>query len=309
MNALTPNLLVVLGPTASGKTRLAVDAARALNGEIISADSRQVYRGLDIGSGKDLTEYGSVPYHLIDIAEPGDNFNLFTFLQAFATAYEGIRHRNRLPILAGGTGLYLDAVLQGYSLTEAPRNLSLRKQLASASLSDLQKRLITLRPKQHNSTDLTDRDRLIRAIDIAMAEENRTAQTLSLPKLQPIVLGLKWPRNQLRKRITRRLQERLSHGMIEEVETLHRRGVSWATLEDFGLEYRFVAQYLQQHFNRNDLMQKLNSAIFQFAKRQETWFRRMERQGVRIHWLEAEKSPLQELLELWQKMCDGCSAT
>ncbi|MBW2452012.1 MAG: tRNA (adenosine(37)-N6)-dimethylallyltransferase MiaA [Deltaproteobacteria bacterium] len=305
---MTPNLLVLLGPTASGKTRLAVDAARNLNGEILSADSRQVYRGLDIGSGKDLAEYGSVPYHLIDIAEPGDNFNLFTFLQAFTTAYEGIRHRNRLPILVGGTGLYLDAVLRGYSLTEAPQNLPLRKQLASTSLPDLQKRLITLRPKQHNTTDLSDPDRLIRAIEIALAEESQSAKTLSLPKLQPIVFGLKWPRNQLRHRITKRLQERLAHGMIEEVESLHRRGVSWATLEGFGLEYRFVAQYLQLHFNRNDLMQKLNSAIFQFAKRQETWFRRMERQGVTIHWLEAQKSPLQELLQLWLKMNDGCCA-
>lgn len=299
MNTSSPNLMVLLGPTASGKTRLAVSAARVLNGEIISADSRQVYRGLDIGSGKDLKEYGSIPYHLIDIVNPGEEFSLFDFVRAFSNTFQNISFRNRLPILVGGTGLYLDAVLQGYDLVEAPENPELRKQLANRSLADLQKRLVQLRPNQHNSTDLLDRDRLIRAIEIAQAERQRVGARLPLPKLTPMVFGLRWPRELLRQRITIRLRERLAHGMIEEVADLHNRGVSWEILEGYGLEYRFVAHYLQQQINRNDLTQKLNSAIHQFAKRQETWFRRMERQGTCICWLDSQNAPLEELLQQW----------
>jgi tRNA dimethylallyltransferase len=292
------NLLVVLGPTASGKTHLAVQAARHLGGEIISADSRQVYRGLDIGSGKDLAEYEEIPYHLIDVFDPGVEFSLFDFVKGFAQAFDDISSRGRLPILAGGTGLYLDAVLRGYEMIEVPENQALRAELAGLNQEELVERLQGLRPAQHNTTDILERERLIRAIEVAEGEQQRAAQPVALPELEPLVTGLRWPREQLRQRITRRLKERLKNGMIEEVESLHENGVSWDTLEYYGLEYRFVAHYLQGRLNRNDLFQKLNSAIHQFAKRQDTWFRRMERKEILIHWLDAQASPFEKLTEL-----------
>lgn len=294
------NLLVVLGPTASGKTHLAVAAARQLRGEIISADSRQVYRGLDIGTGKDLDEYGSTRYHLIDVVDPGYEFSLFDFARAFGTAFHEIRGRDRLPVLVGGTGLYLDAVLRGYDLVEVDENPALRQELEPLPLEELQSRLRALRPDLHNTTDLHDRSRLIRAIEIAAGERRAETQPLAMPQVTPRVFGLRWPRELLRQRITRRLRQRLEHGMIEEVAGLHAAGVSWETLDYYGLEYRFVAQHLQGQLSRNDLFQKLNSAIHQFAKRQETWFRRMERQGVAIHWLDAAGDPLAELLAACQ---------
>ncbi len=296
------NLLVVLGPTASGKTTLAVEAARHLQGEIISADSRQVYRGLDIGSGKDLDEYGDVPYHLIDVVDPGYEFSLFDFLQEFNKAYRGVSARNRLPILAGGTGLYLDAVLRGYALVEVEENPQLRAELHPLSMNALRDRLRSMRPELHNTTDLAERDRLVRAIEIAEGEDNRKQQPLAMPDLSPQIFGLRWSRDVLRQRITRRLRDRLEQGMIEEVAALHAGGVSWQTLDYYGLEYRYVAQFLQGMLNRNDLFQKLNSAIHQFAKRQETWFRRMERKGVVIHWLDAAADPVAELLDACQNL-------
>ncbi len=296
------NLLVILGPTASGKTHLAVQAARHLNGEILSADSRQVYRGLDIGSGKDLAEYGATPYHLIDIVDPGREFSLFNFVQEFKSAYEKVTSRGCLPVLAGGTGLYLDAILRGYELVRVEENLPLRHELEKMEAAALVERLRRLRPDLHNTTDLTDRERLTRAIEIAEGERQPVAEPVVLPNLSPRVFGLRCRRDILRQRITRRLRERLDHGMIEEVQGLHAAGVSWETLNYLGLEYRFVAQYLQGLFNRNDLFQKLNSAIHQFAKRQETWFRRMQRQGVDICWLDADKDPVTELLASCQDL-------
>jgi tRNA dimethylallyltransferase len=290
------NLLVILGPTASGKTHLAVQAARQLNGEILSADSRQVYRGLDIGSGKDLAEYGTTPYHLIDIVDPGCEFSLFDFVQEFKRVYCEVVSRMRLPVLAGGTGLYLDAVLRGYQLVQVGENLSLRQELEQLEIAALVERLRRLRPELHNTTDLTDRERLTRAIEIAEGERQPAAEAIELPDLSPRVFGLRWQRDRLRQRITLRLRQRLDNGMIEEVESLHAAGVAWETLDNFGLEYRFVARYLQGMINRNDLFQKLNSAIHQFAKRQDTWFRRMQRQGVDICWLDAEKDPVAALL-------------
>lgn len=295
-----PNLLVLLGPTASGKTRLAVAAAEALGGEIISADSRQVYRGLDIGSGKDLGEYGKVPYHLIDIVEPGYEFSLFDFVSRFAAAFRAICRRDRLPVLVGGTGLYLDAVLRGYRLVEVPEDPALRRRLAGLDMEQLRARLRNLRADLHNRTDLENRNRLIRAIEIAEGERQNGTAAIDLPDFTPHVYGLTWPRSVLRKRITARLQDRLQNGLIEEVAGLHAAGVSWETLDFYGLEYRFVAAYLQGRLSRNDLFQKLNSAIHQFAKRQETWFRRMQKQGVEIHWLEAAAEPLPELLRDWR---------
>jgi tRNA dimethylallyltransferase len=289
------NLLVVLGPTASGKTRLGVGAARTLGGEIISADSRQVYRGMDLGTGKDLDEYEDIPHHLIDILQPGEEFHLFAFMRRFGEVFAEIRGRGRLPVLTGGTGLYLDAVLRGYQLAEVPENPQLRAELAEESMAELAARLHRLRPVLHNTTDLTDRERLVRAIEIAEGEE--TAVPLpDLPELRPLIFGLRWERSELRRRITARLKERLAQGMVEEVERLHAAGVPWATLDYYGLEYRYVAQHLQGQINGNDMFQKLNSAIHDFAKRQETWFRRMERNGVEIHWLDGAGEPLTELL-------------
>lgn len=289
MDAERETTLVVLGPTASGKTRLGAQLAHEFNGEILSADSRQVYRGLDIGSGKDLNEYmvegAPVPYHLIDLVDLDTEFNVFMYQQAFFEAWERIQDHGKLPVVVGGTGLYLEAVLKGYRMVEAPENPALRSELADLSLEQLTERLRALKPDLHNTTDIKDRERCIRAIEIAVFGQTHTPEPA--PPLRPLVLGARWPRPVLLNRISRRLKERLDSGLIEEVEHLHDYGYSWPRLELLGLEYRFVSQYLQGLIkNRNDLFQKLNAAIAQFAKRQETWFRRMERNGVEIHWID-----------------------
>jgi len=292
------NLIVVLGPTASGKTRLGVELARQLHGEIISADSRQVFRGMDIGTGKDLEEYGTIPLHLVDILDPVDEFNVFSFQKLFYLSFEAILGRGNLPLLVGGTGLYLDAALRGYRLVEVPENPTLREELARLPDHELRKRLLAKRPSQHNSTDLEDRSRLVRAIEIAEGEPLAAADLSAPPKLRPVVFGIRHERSALRRRITLRLKQRLAEGMIDEVEKLHAAGISWEKLDYFGLEYRFIARHLQGQLNRNDMFQQLNSAIHQFAKRQETWFRRMERQGINIHWLNAGSNMPEDALHL-----------
>lgn len=291
------NLLTILGPTASGKTRLAVGLARELDGEIISADSRQVFRGMDIGTGKDLHEYGDIPHHLIDILEPGEEFSVFAFQRLFIEAFEGITGRGRLPVLCGGTGMYLDAALRGYRMVEVPEDGELRRELAARSDGELAKMLRTLRPEQHNTTDLGDRRRTIRAIEIARHESQPCSDSEPFPEIRPLVIGIRWERAALRHRITERLRQRLDGGMIEEVEGLHRGGVPWERLDYYGLEYRFVGAHLRGELTRNDLFQKLNSAIHDFAKRQETWFRRMERNGVVIHWVDGSGDTLGEARE------------
>ncbi len=291
------DLLVILGVTAGGKTTLAVEAARHLNAEIISADSRQVYRGMDLGTGKDLAEYGDVPYHLIDIADPGSEYNVFNFQRDCFAAIAKIHQRGRLPIICGGTGMYLDAVLRGYRLIEVPENPELRSELAPLSEDQLREKLIHLKPQQHNRSDLDERLRLIRAIEIAVGEAATTAQS-PLPQISPLVFGVRWPRDILRQRISQRLQQRLEQGMINEVQELHDAGVPWPQLEFYGLEYRLIAQHLQGQLNDNDMVQKLRSAIGQFAKRQETFFRRMEKRGVKIHWLEGQGDVWGEMVEI-----------
>jgi tRNA dimethylallyltransferase len=285
------NLLIILGPTASGKTKVGVQVALALDGEIISADSRQVYRGMNIGSGKDVEEYGSVPYHLIDIIDPGDEFNVFEFQHRFVEAFTRIQARGRFPILVGGTGMYLDAVIRGYRLVEVPENPRLRGELAALSLENLAARLKGVSPKLHNTTDLLDRERLTRAIEIAEFSGERKDLPSPFPDIKPIVFGIRLEREILRQRITQRLRARLNRGLIEEVKDLIKKGASFEILEFYGLEYRFVAKFLKGELNRNDMFQKLNSAIHQFAKRQETWFRRMERQGIPIHWVDGNADP------------------
>jgi tRNA dimethylallyltransferase len=295
------NLLTILGPTASGKTRLAVALARELSGEIISADSRQVFRGMDIGTGKDLSEYGEVPHHLIDILDPGEEFSVFAFQQRFTRAFEEISARGRMPVLCGGTGLYLDAVLRGYRLAEVAENSGVRSELALKSDAELAALLHTLRPGQHNTTDLVQRSRTIRAIEIALHDQGQTAGRGHMPAISPLVIGIRRERPLLRQQITERLKQRLEHGMIEEVERLHNSGVSWERLDFYGLEYRFCGAFLRGELTRCELFRKLNSAIHDFAKRQETWFRRMERQGVPIHWVDGERDPLPAARELIER--------
>ncbi|MFM2480968.1 tRNA (adenosine(37)-N6)-dimethylallyltransferase MiaA [Celerinatantimonas sp. YJH-8] len=288
------NLLVILGPTASGKTGLGIELARQYQGEILSADSRQVFKGMNLGSGKDLDEYADVPYHLIDLVDPGADYSVFHYQRDFFCAYTHLCQRGKLPIMVGGTGLYIDAVIQNYALKEVPINHSLREQLATLTLEQLQEQLLQLKPEQHNQTDLLVRPRIVRAIEIALADQHPSEPTPTYPTIVPLILGIQWPRSELRQRITARLKQRFELGMIEEVETLHQQGIGYDRLEFFGLEYRFIAHYLQGKLNYNDMFQKLNSQIHQFAKRQDTWFRKMQRRGDHIHWLDAHEDLLSQ---------------
>lgn len=297
---MTPDsytLLVILGPTASGKTALAVALARELGGEIISADSRQVFRGMDIGTGKDLHEYQGVPHHLIDILEPGEEFSVFAFQRLFLAAFEDIRQRRALPVLCGGTGMYLDAALRGYRMQEVPVDEQLRGRLAEKSDQELSQFLLELRPDQHNSTDLKDRNRTLRAIEIALYQPD-AAITEPFPDIRPVVIGIRRERSRLRERITQRLRQRLEDGMVEEVRLLHQEGVTWERLDYYGLEYRYIGAHLRGDLDYNTMFQKLNSSIHDFAKRQETWFRRMERNGVVINWVDGDGDPLKEAKKL-----------
>ena len=282
------NALVILGPTASGKTRLGVQLADERSGEIISADSRQVYRELNIGSGKDLDEYEidghRVPYHLIDVIDLHTEYSVFDYQKRFYQTFEDLSQRSVLPVVVGGTGLYLEAALRGYRLVDTPENPGLRAQLACIDHDGLAAMLASLKGALHNTTDLTNRDRLTRAIEIAAFARNHEPEPG--PGVRPLVIGVHWTRSELRHRIATRLKERLEQGMIEEVEAIHAQGIAWERIERLGLEYRFIAEFLQGRIrNRNDLFQKLHGAICRFAKRQDTWFRRMERQGTEIHWI------------------------
>ncbi|MBN1595758.1 tRNA (adenosine(37)-N6)-dimethylallyltransferase MiaA [candidate division FCPU426 bacterium] len=282
------NLIAIIGPTASGKTLLASSIAARLGGEIISADSRQVYRGLNIGSGKDLEAYRlqgrNIPCHLIDIADVNQEFSVFHFQQAFYRVFQDCRARNVWPLLVGGTGLYLESVLLEYKLAPVPESPLLRAKLQTWTREELIHRLQCSGKKMHNITDLTSRERLLRAIEIA--EHEKHAPGADTMPLNPLIIGLRWDRGLLQKRIGDRLEERLQKGLIEEVAQLQAGGVSWERLRALGLEYRCVADYLQGRIHsRNDLFQKLKSAICHYAKRQDTWFRRMERRGLGIHWI------------------------
>jgi tRNA dimethylallyltransferase len=287
---MNTNLIVILGPTATGKTSVAVDVARRFDGEIISADSRQVFRGMDIGTGKDLDEYGSVPHHLIDIADPGEEYNVFRFQREFFEAFEDIQARGKLPIGCGGTGMYLEAVLKGYRLIEVPQNPALRAELEPLGIDELARRLTELKPVQHNTSDLIERPRLVRAIEIAMGEI-AAGDPEPLPEVRPMVFGLRCPREEVRRRITRRLKQRLNQGMVEETERLLATGVEHGSLEFYGLEYRFLSRMLRGELSREEMFKQLNTAIHKFAKRQETWFRRMEKRGTKIHWVDGAGDP------------------
>ena len=283
------NLIVILGPTASGKTRMAARLARETGSEIISADSRQVYRGMDIGTGKDMGDYiidgVAVPHHLIDIVDPDYEFNVFEYQKHFFICFAQMTSRRFIPIMAGGTGLYIESVLKGYQMSFVPENPHLRKELEEADMDMMVKKLLDLNPAAHNTTDLLNRKRLIRAIEIAehmKIHEGR--DNPSVPSIVPLVIGIRWERSVLRRRITDRLRERLASGMVEEVKRLHESGIVFEKLDYFGLEYRYVGLYLQGKIRYNDMFQILNTRIHQYAKKQETWFRRMEKQGIEIHW-------------------------
>ncbi len=284
------NLIAVLGPTASGKTALAVRLARKIGGEIISADSRQVYRGMDLGTGKDLSEYGcngdAVPFHLIDICDPTEEFSVFAFQQRFIDCFRDIAARGKIPFLVGGTGLYLDSVLRGYRMAPVPLNASLRERLTGYDMESLRRYFLSIQRDAHNSTDLLERERLIRAIEIAEFSRDHPTAALQSIQIEPLVIGICLEREELRRKITLRLQTRLQAGMIDEVKRLHDRGVNWERFESFGLEYRYISRYLQHKISHEEMFQILNTRIRQFAKRQETWFRGMGKKGVPIHWMD-----------------------
>ncbi len=290
------NSIVLLGPTAVGKTAIGVRLALATGGEVISADSRQVYKGLDIGSGKDLADYDispsvHVPYHLIDITDLSREYNVFDYQHDFYRTFAELLDRGVLPVVVGGTGMYVDAVVRSYDLMPVPENKELRKECESKSLEELAAMLMSEKENIHNKSDMADRERIIHALEINRYMKSDECEKLrrSLPPrpdIRPLVIGTMLDRKLVRARISKRLRERLDAGMIEEVERLHNEGASWDRLERLGLEYRFVSEYLQKKIvTKEELFEKLNTAIGQFAKRQETWFRGMEKKGVDINWL------------------------
>ena len=283
-------LITILGPTACGKTSFATQLAYAMNGEILSADSRQIYREMDIGTGKDLSEYTvdeiAIPYHLIDIREPGDKYTLFDYQHDFHTAYSDILSREKRAILCGGTGLYIESVLKGYHLPDVPANPALRESLGNRSLEELTQILQRYRPL-HNTTDTDTRKRAIRAIEIADYQSKQPSSVCRFPPLESTILGLHIDRDLRREKITQRLKSRLQEGMIEEVKKIIDSGVSPDDLIYYGLEYKYVTLHVMGVISFEDMFRQLETAIHQFAKRQMTWFRGMERRGFTIHWIEA----------------------
>lgn len=286
-------IVIITGPTASGKTSRAVDLAKVLDGEIISADSRQVYRGMDIGTGKDLSEYGTVSYHLIDIKPAGYKYNLYEFLRDYHSAEEDIRNRGAWPIVCGGTGLYVESILNGLHLPEVPSNPQLRQELAGKSLDELTALLAT-KKTLHNTTDIDTAKRAIRALEIAIYYEEHPEEISNVtphPIANALVVGVDIPREVRRQRISARLHARLEEGMIEEGQRLLQNGIPPEDLEYYGLEYKYLSFYLTGKLTKEEMVSQLEIAIHQFAKRQMTWFRGMERRGHRIHWLPYDLSP------------------
>lgn len=294
------NLLTILGPTASGKTQLAAHLAARLNGEVISADSRQVYRGMDIGTGKDLADYmvdgKMVPVHLIDIVDAGYQYNVYEYQRDFLDVYHDLQNRGKFPVLCGGSGLYLEAVLNNYRLIQVPVNEELRQKLEGKTLDELTEILKSYKSRLHNITDVENERRAIRAIEIEDFYATHAENNSPMPKLNSLVVGVKFDRLSRRKRITQRLHQRLNEGMVEEVKKLLDTGLKPDDLMYYGLEYKYITQYLMGDLTYDSMVEKLNTAIHQFAKRQMTWFRRMERQGTVIYWLDGYQ-PLEGKIE------------
>ena len=289
MGKIKYDLITILGPTACGKTRLAAHLASSISGEIISADSRQIYKKMNLGTGKDYEDYivngKKIPYHLVDILEPGYKFNVYEFQKYFLKVYKDIKARNNIPLLCGGSGMYIDAVTKGYKLMAVPQNIKLRKELESKSLKELSKILSSYK-KLHNITDTDTKKRAIRAIEIEEYYACHPESKHKYPSINNIFFGIKYDRITTRKRITERLQERLKRGMVEEVQNLLKEGLGPEDLIYYGLEYKYITQYITGELDYNTMVEKLNIAIQQFAKRQMTWFRKMEREGARINWFD-----------------------
>jgi tRNA dimethylallyltransferase len=305
-------MITILGPTASGKTPVAAHLAAEIGGEVISADSRQVYRRMDIGTGKDLEDYTvdgqQIPCHLIDIREPGTKYNLFEYQQDFFDAYQDIRGRGAVPILCGGTGLYIEAVLKGYHLSPVPQNQALRDSLEGKSLAELTSMLTQLKAKtgsnMHNTTDVDSCQRAVRAIEIETYNIENPTPRRELPPVDSLIIGLDIDRELRREKITRRLKARLDEGMVDEVKSLLEEGIPADDLIYYGLEYKFVTEYLTGKTTYDEMYTRLEIAIHQFAKRQMTWFRGMERRGFKINWIDAtlpmddKISQIRRLMEL-----------
>ncbi len=300
-----PLLIVITGPTATGKTRLAACVAAELKGEVISADSRQVYRGMDIGSGKDLSDFivddVSIPCHLVDIAEPGEEYNVYAFQNDFINSYHDIITRNKQPILCGGTGLYVEAAVSGYRLLNVPENKNLRDELSKRTMPEMAE-MLGLIKKMHNVTDTTDRARLVRAIEIATYEAEHRELIMDYPDFDHRIFAMYFERGVLRERITARLRQRIDEGMIDEVKQLLQRGLEPEQLMFYGLEYRYITMYVTGSISYDTMFKKLNTAIHQFAKRQMTWFRRMERKGFQIHWIDGNKNLDAKIEEVMLKL-------
>ena len=288
------NLIVITGPTASGKTQLAAHLAYRINGEIISADSRQVYEKMDLGTGKDYDDYivngEKIPFHLIDIRKPGYKYNVYEYQTDFFKAFEDINSRDKFPIMCGGTGLYIQAVLDQYKMVHVPPNPQLREALKDKSLEELSNILKQFK-KLHNTTDTDTKKRAIRSIEIETYYQNHPEIEVKLPKVTPLIAGIAIDRELRRKKITKRLKERLKQGLIEEVKGLLETGLSPEDLIYYGLEYKYVTLYITGQMSYDQMFERLNIAIHQFAKRQMTWFRGMERKGHKIHWLDGTNDP------------------
>ncbi len=293
------DLLVITGPTASGKTSFAVNIAKKLRGEIISADSRQVYKGMNLGTGKDYDDYlidgTRVPYHLIDIAEPGYKYNVFEYQRDFINIYSELKKRKVFPVVCGGSGMYADSIITGYKMFEVPPDSGLRVELEKKSMEEL-KAILSSYKNQHNTSDLDSKKRVIRAIEIAHFNNNKGAPQSENLKIKSLVVGVKLDRDLRRKRISERLTQRIDAGMVDEVKLLIDRGVSTETLMYYGLEYKYITLFLLGKLGYDEMLKALEIAIHQFAKRQMTWFRGMEKRGIKIHWIDGEL-PMEEKIE------------
>ena len=302
------NLIAVIGPTAGGKTSVAAHLAVRIGGEIISADSRQVYRSMNLGTGKDYGDYvidgQAVPFHLIDIVDAGYEYNVFEYQKDFLKVFEDIQARGKFPVLCGGSGLYLEAVLNNYKLVQVPHNEELRQKLQDKELVELVEILKTYKSDLHNHTDIENKKRALRAIEIEEHYARHPEVDIRMPEIRSLVVGVKYDRLSRRKRITERLEQRLAEGMVDEVQKLLDKGLSPEQLTYYGLEYKFLTWYLTGKLSYDEMFEQLNTAIHQFAKRQMTWFRRMERQGTVIHWLDGYMA-MEEKMEQIQKWMEG----